>query len=226
MYENIDDDGREIGRIVEMNEEILKDNEILASRNNRFFKEKGIKSLEIVGSIGSGKTTILEKIAAKYSDEKKIFVICGDVTTTIDADRIHAQGAETYQINTGRECALNASHISEVVKEKTENIDKYDIVIVENVGNLICPSDFILGADRRVLIVSVSEGDHVIEKHPLLVKMSEAVIINKTDLVEVLGTNLDRMVNDAKTINPKIEVIPMSAKTGDNIEKLFAFLNF
>ena len=94
---------------------------------------------------------------------------------------------------------------------------------MENVGNLICPSDFILGANKRVLVVSVTEGEHVIIKHPLLVKMSEVIIINKIDLVPVLGTDLNRMVEDAKTINPKIKVITLSAKTGENFQE---FLNF
>jgi hydrogenase nickel incorporation protein HypB len=215
---------REIGPIIEMNAEVLKDNLELAERNNRLFHKHNIESFDIVGSIGSGKTTILEKIAEKYGKTKKLHVICGDVTTTIDADRIQAHGAITYQINTGRECALNAYHIQTVAKERIKNLDDVEILFIENVGNLICPSDFVLGSDKRIMIVSVTEGDHVIIKHPLLVKMSQAIIINKIDLVQVLGTDLNRMVNDAKAINPKIEVIPVSAKTGENMDVLWKFL--
>ena len=221
----IEDDGREIGPIIELNDEVLKDNEILSQRNRKFLHEHDIKSFDIVGSIGSGKTTILEKVAEKYKDEKNIHVICGDVTTTIDSDRIHAQGAKTYQINTGRECALNAYHIQSVIKEKIDDIDGVDILFIENVGNLICPSDFVLGADRRIVVMSITEGEHVVVKHPLLVKMSEAIIINKVDLVDVLGTDLDKMIQDAKDINPNIEVIPLSAKTGKNMDILMEFLN-
>jgi hydrogenase nickel incorporation protein HypB len=106
------------------------------------------------------------------------------------------------------------------LKEKVKTLDEIDILFVENVGNLICPSDFILGTDKRIMIVSVTEGDHVIIKHPLLVKMSEIIIINKIDLVEILGTDLQRMIDDAKFINPRIEVIPLSAKTEENMDLL------
>jgi hydrogenase nickel incorporation protein HypB len=219
-----EDAEREIGPIIEMNEEILKDNLELATRNNRFLHAHHIKSVDIVGSIGSGKTSLLERLAAHYHGKKRMFVICGDVTTTIDSDRIHAQGAMTYQINTGRECALNAYHIQTVIKEKIPDLNAIDLLVIENVGNLICPSDFVLGTDARIMVVSVTEGDHVIIKHPLLVKISQAIIINKIDLVEILGTNLQRMIDDAKAINPKIEVIPLSAKTGQNYEKLVDFI--
>jgi hydrogenase nickel incorporation protein HypB len=210
----------DIGPIIEMNEDILRDNLELANRNNAIFHKYGIKSIDIVGAIGSGKTTIIEKIAELFHNEMKIHVICGDVATSIDSDRIEKHGAKTYQINTGKECALNAYHIKEVLKNRIVALDDIDLLIIENVGNLICPSDFVLGADRRIMIVSVTEGDHVIIKHPLLVEMSEIIIINKIDLVEILGTNLDRMIKDALLINPKIVVLPVSAKTGENMDKL------
>ncbi|MHA1520601.1 MAG: hydrogenase nickel incorporation protein HypB [Promethearchaeota archaeon] len=210
----------DIGPIIEMNEDILRDNRELAGRNNRIFKKYGIHSIDIVGAIGSGKTAIIERLAERFRNEMKIHVICGDVATSIDSDRIEQHGAVTYQINTGKECALNAYHIKEVLKNRIVSLTDIDLLIIENVGNLICPSDFILGTDRRIMVVSVTEGDHVIIKHPLLVKMSEILIINKIDLVEILGTDLDRMIKDALMINPKIQVLPVSAKTGKNIDKL------
>lgn len=212
---------REIGRIIELNEDLFKDNKELASRNKLLFEKYNIKSFDIVGAIGAGKTAILEKVVEHLSKKKRVYVICGDITLRIDADRIQKHGGKTIQINTGRECALNAYHISKVLKALP--LDEVDVLFIENVGNLICPSDFILGADKRVLVVSVTEGEHVIIKHPLLVKMSEAIIINKIDLVSVLGTDLDRMIKDAKNINPNIKVIPLSAKTGANFQE---FLNF
>ena len=221
---NEEEEEREIGPIVEMNDEILKDNQELARRNNRLLKKHNIKCIEVVGAIGSGKTSILESIVGKISKTKKVFVICGDVSTRIDADRIQARGGTTYEINTGRECALNAYHIQEVIKAVDFPIDETDVLFIENVGNLICPSDFILGAEKRIMVVSVTEGDHVIIKHPLLVKMSEIIIINKIDLVEILETDLQRMIDDAKSINPDIQVIPMSVKTGENLDQLFEVL--
>lgn len=213
---------REIGRIIELNEDLLKDNKELASRNNKIFENYNIKSFDVVGAIGAGKTAILERVVQHISKNKRVYVICGDITLRIDADRIQQHGGKTIQINTGRECALNAYHISKVLKALPLN--EVDVLFIENVGNLICPSDFILGADKRVLVVSVTEGEHVIIKHPLLVKMSEVIIINKIDLVSVLGTDLDRMVEDAKTINPNIKVITLSAKTGENFQELINFL--
>jgi hydrogenase nickel incorporation protein HypB len=213
---------REIGRIIELNEDLFKDNKELASRNKKIFENHKIKSFDVVGAIGAGKTAILEKIVQQISKKKRVYVICGDITLRIDADRIQKHGGKTIQINTGRECALNAYHISKVLKALPLN--EVDVLFIENVGNLICPSDFVLGADKRILVVSVTEGEHVIIKHPLLVKMSEVIIINKIDLVSVLETDLDRMVEDAKTINPNIKVITLSAKTGENFQELLNFL--
>ncbi|MBD3350222.1 MAG: hydrogenase nickel incorporation protein HypB [Candidatus Lokiarchaeota archaeon] len=209
---------REIPRIIEMNEDLTRDNEELAERNHKKLKKHNIKSIDVVGSIGSGKTSIISMIAEKFHTDKKIYVICGDITTRIDADRIEAHGAKTIQINTGRECALNAYHIDKVINSLP--LPDIELLIIENVGNLICPSDFILGVDKRIVIMSVSEGDHVVIKHPLLVKMSETLIINKIDLVDAMDADLDRMIKDAKSINPNINVIPISVKTGENVEKI------
>jgi len=204
--------------VIETKKAVEKDNELLANRVHQKFKDYNIKSFDIVGAIGAGKTALLEKITEKLSSQYRILVICGDITTRVDADRIEKYKAETVQINTGRECALNAYHINQIIKNK--DLNNYDLVFIENVGNLICPSDFILGTDKRLIVVSTTEGEWVVEKHPMLFKMSDIAVINKIDLKERLGTNVDKMISDAKKINPKIEVITTSAKTGENVEKL------
>jgi len=204
--------------VVQTKKEVEKDNELLASQINQELRKNNIKSVDVVGAIGSGKTAILEKIVEILSSKYRILVICGDITTRIDADRIESHNAETIQINTGRECALNAYHIYQIIKNK--DLKDYDLIFIENVGNLICPSDFILGTDKRITIVSITEGEWVIEKHPMLFKMSQIAVINKIDLAERLGTNVEKMIDDAKKINPNIEVITTSAKTGENITKL------
>jgi len=204
--------------VIETKKAVEKDNELLANRVHQKFKDYNIKSFDIVGAIGAGKTALLEKIAEKLSSQYRILVICGDITTRVDADRIEKYKAETVQINTGRECALNAYHIHQIIKNK--DLNNYDLIFIENVGNLICPSDFILGTDKRLIVVSTTEGEWVVEKHPLLFKMSDIAVINKIDLKERLGTDVDKMISDAKKINPKIEVITTSAKTGENFEKL------
>lgn len=217
-------DEEEISRIVELNEDLINDNDKLAERNKQILKEKNIKSFDIVGAIGAGKTAILEIICEKLSKSQKILVINGDVATRVDADRIEQHGVKTIQINTGRECALNAYHISQIIK----NIDLEDykggILFIENVGNLICPSDFILGSEKRIVIVSITEGPWVIRKHPILFKFSDIAIINKVDLKDYLDVNIDEMIQDAKDINPNIQIFTTSAKTGENIPELIEAL--
>jgi len=205
-------------QVVQTKMEVEKDNELLAQKNNQDMKNYKIKSVDIVGAIGAGKTAIIEKIVEILSAKYRILVICGDVTTRVDAERIQTHNAETIQINTGRECALNAYHIHQIIQNK--DLNNYDLIFIENVGNLICPSDFILGSDKRITVVSTTEGEWVIEKHPMLFKMSKIAVINKIDLAERLGTNVQKMIQDAKKINPNIEVITTSAKYGTNINKL------
>ncbi|MFX1374212.1 MAG: hydrogenase nickel incorporation protein HypB [Promethearchaeota archaeon] len=214
------DDIRDL--VVQTKIEVEKDNDLLAKQNNKRLKEYSIKSIDIVGAIGAGKTAIIEKIVEKLSGKYRILVICGDITTRIDADRIQSHNAETIQINTGRECALNAYHIYQIIENK--DLNDYDLLFIENVGNLICPSDFTLGTDKRITVVSTTEGEWVIEKHPMLFKMSQIAVINKIDLAERLGTDIKKMVKDAKKINPDIEVITTSAKSGKNIDKLIELL--
>jgi len=208
--------------VIETKKQVERDNELLANQINNKLKNKGIKSIDIVGAIGAGKTAILEKIAEKISKKYRILVICGDITTRVDANRIEKHNVDTVQINTGRECALNAYHIHQVLKSK--DLNDYDLIFVENVGNLICPSEFKLGTDKRITVVSITEGEWVIEKHPMLFKMSDIAVINKIDLLERLGTNIDKMVKDAKNYNPSIKVITVSAKTDKNIDLLIEAL--
>jgi len=209
-------------QVLETKKEVEKDNDIIAEKINKELSKHNIKSFDIVGAIGAGKTAILEKIAEKLSSKYRILVICGDITTRVDADRIEAHNAETIQINTGRECALNAYHIYQIIKNK--DLNNYDLIFIENVGNLICPSEFSLGTDKRIVIVSITEGEWVIEKHPMLFKMSDIAVINKIDLIERLGTDVEKMKKDAKQINPDIQVITTSAKTSNNIDKLIEIM--
>ena len=208
--------------VIDTKKEIEKDNDLLAEQINNELQKNGIKSVDVVGAIGAGKTALLEKIIKILRDKYRILVICGDITTRIDADRIEKHDAETIQINTGRECALNAYHIHQIIKNK--DLRDYDLIFIENVGNLICPSDFKLGTDKRITVVSITEGEWVIEKHPMLFKMSNIAVINKIDLAERLGTNVNKMINDAVTINPEIKVLTTSAKTGENVEQLIEAL--
>jgi len=205
-------------RIIELNEDLIQNNQILAQKNLKKFQTFGIKSFDIVGAIGAGKTALLEAITKKLAKDYKILVINGDVATRIDADRIEKFGAKSIQINTGRECALNSYHISQVLKNI--NLSDFNLVFIENVGNLICPSDFILGTDKRIVVVSITEGPWVIRKHPMLFKLSDIAVINKIDLLDIIDVNINELLDDAKKINPAIKILPTSAESGENLLKL------
>ena len=204
--------------IIELNEDLIENNDRLAEQNKQVFKEKKIRAFDIVGAIGAGKTAIIENIAKRIAKDYNIFVINGDVATRIDANRIEKYGVKTIQINTGKECALNSYHISQVLKNY--DLDEVDILFIENVGNMICPSDFILGTEKRIVIVSITEGPWVIRKHPMLFKYSNIAVINKIDLKDVMDVSIEDMIKDAKEINPNLEIFITSATTGENISKL------
>jgi hydrogenase nickel incorporation protein HypB len=210
--------GNKTSRIIELNEDLIENNDRLAEENREIFKKKNVRAFDFVGAIGAGKTAIIEKITEKISYDSKILVINGDVATRIDADRIERHGVKTIQINTGRECALNSYHINRVLKNN--DLAEVDILFIENVGNLICPSDFLLGVEKRIVIVSITEGPWVIRKHPMLFKFSDIAVINKIDLKDVLDVNVEEMIKDAKEIKPNLKVFVTSAATGENISKL------
>ena len=209
---------KKISRIIDLNEDLIENNDRLAEENNQLLREKNIRAFDFVGAIGAGKTAIIETVVERITNDYRILVINGDVTTRIDADRIEKHGAQTIQVNTGRECALNSYHISQVLNNY--DLDEVDVLFIENVGNLICPSDFILGTEKRIVIVSITEGPWVIRKHPMLFKFSDVAVINKIDLKDVIDVNVEEMIKDAKEINPNLTILSTSATTGENISKL------
>ncbi|MHA2007123.1 MAG: hydrogenase nickel incorporation protein HypB [Promethearchaeota archaeon] len=213
---------KEIPKVIELNEDLLANNDRLAEENKRILKELKIRAIDFVGAIGAGKTAIIENIVKNLSTEYRVLVINGDVTTRIDADRIEKHGVKTIQINTGRECALNSYHISQVIKNY--DLDQTDLLFIENVGNLICPSDFVLGTDKRIVIVSITEGPWVIRKHPMLFKYSDIAVINKIDLRDIVEIDIEEMIKDAKKINPNLKIFATSALTGENIPELITEL--
>ena len=208
----------DLSKIIELNEDLIENNENLAAQNKEIFLKYNIRSFDVVGAIGAGKTALLESITKKISKNCRVLVINGDVTTRIDADRIETHGVKTVQINTGRECALNSYHISQVIKN--HDLSNYDVVFIENVGNLICPSDFILGTDKRIIVISITEGPWVIQKHPMLFKFSDIAVINKIDLIDVIDVDIEHMISDALEINPNLKIFTTSAITEENIPEL------
>jgi hydrogenase nickel incorporation protein HypB len=209
---------KKISQIIELNEDLIENNDRLAEQNRKFLNENKIRAFDFVGAIGAGKTAIIENIVGEISKDHEILVVNGDVATRIDADRIEKYGVRSVQINTGRECALNSYHISQVLKNY--DLNEVDILLIENVGNLICPSDFILGVEKRIVLVSITEGPWVIRKHPMLFKFSDIAVINKIDLMDVMEIDIKEMIKDAREINPKIEVFTTSTITKENIVEL------
>jgi len=207
---------------IEIEEDLLKANEQLANANRKIFDKHNVKVIDVMGSIGSGKTSILEKIVGKLKEKYRIAVIAGDVTTTIDADRIKRHGVRSIQINTGNECHLDALMIRRAIKRL--NLDELDLIFIENVGNLICPADFPLGSHKRIVVVSVTEGPYMIRKHPMIIRGADVVVINKIDLAEAMEVDVNQLIKDAKEVNPKAEVVCTNAKSGEGIDNLIKAL--
>jgi len=211
-------DSREI--IVE--QDILSRNNLLAERNRGFFEAKNITCLNLVSSPGSGKTSLLERTIKELGKELDFFVIEGDQQTMNDADRIDSAGAPVIQVNTGNGCHLDADMINMAIK-KLDPSEK-SILVIENVGNLVCPSLFDLGESSRVVIISVTEGDDKPIKYPTMFQTSDICIINKTDLLPYVDFNMNNCKDYAKRVNPKLKFIELSCKTGEGIDQWYDWL--
>jgi hydrogenase nickel incorporation protein HypB len=201
---------------------ILNKNQSLAERNRGYFEAKNIKALNMVSSPGSGKTTLLEKTISSLKDELPFYVIEGDQQTMNDANRISAIGAPVIQINTGNGCHLDAEMINRAVKEL--NVQDNSLLLIENVGNLVCPSLFDLGENSRVVIISVTEGDDKPLKYPNMFSTSDICIINKIDLLPYVDFCIDKVKENAKKINNNIEFFEISARTNEGLDKWFEWL--
>ncbi|WP_336325472.1 hydrogenase nickel incorporation protein HypB [Halovenus sp. HT40] len=184
--------------------------------------DHGISCIEFLGSTGSGKTTIVERLAERAPPEEIVGAIVGDVAGDDDARRLEALGVEVANVNTGKECHLDGSLVADAVTEF--DLDALDRLYVENVGNMVCPADFPLGAQARVLVVSTTEGDDVVRKHPLLFQACDAAVVNKADIAEAVGADIERMRSDIEEIAPGMEVFETNARDGDGIDELAAYL--
>ena len=207
---------------VELEENLLAENRRLADVNKDLFEAKGIRTFDVMGAIGSGKTTLLEHMIENLKSRYRIAVIEGDITTTIDADLIARHGVRVVQINTGKECHLDANLVGKALTRL--DIDKLDLLFIENVGNLICPAEFPLGSEKRVVVTSVTEGPYIIVKHPLIFMGADVVVLNKIDLSEAMGTRIDNLRKDISNINPKAIVVPTNCRNGIGIMEVISAL--
>ncbi len=203
---------------VEIEKNIMDANKKLAHKNLHKLEDNGIFCVDFVGAIGSGKTTLVEEIID--NTDYKIGVLAGDVISKFDAGRIEKHNVPVVGLNTGKECHLDAHLVGHGLADLP--LDDLDMVIIENVGNLICPVDFELGSHLRIVVVSVTEGDDTVEKHPIIFQTSDVVVINKVDLAEAVGADADKMVADAQRLNPKVKVIKSSLKEGLGLDEIIA----
>ncbi len=201
---------------VEVAKNIMEANKKLADRNKKNLEDNGVFCVDFVGAIGSGKTTLIEEIID--NTDYKIGVIAGDVISEFDAGRIEKHNVPVVGLNTGKECHLDAHLVGHGVGDLP--LEDMDMLIIENVGNLICPVDFELGSHMRIVVVSVTEGDDTVEKHPLIFQSADLVVINKVDLADAVGADADKMVIDAKKLNPNIQIIKSSLKEGSGLSEI------
>ncbi|MHA1311328.1 MAG: hydrogenase nickel incorporation protein HypB [Candidatus Helarchaeota archaeon] len=209
---------------INVEEDLIKANTELANENADYFKKRGMRVFEVLGNIGSGKTSVIECVVAKLKDKYKIVVVNGDLATSIDADRIKKHNVSAIQINTGKECHLDALTIKPVFDQFPEGTN---LCFIENIGNLICPMDFRLGAEKRIVVFSISNGPYIVRKHPISFLETDVVIINKVDLAEYLEFSEEdkkKLEEDCKKINPKLQVVFTSAKTKEGIDDLIKIL--
>ncbi len=200
-----------------LEQDILHKNKLLAERNRGYFEARNIMAINLVSSPGSGKTTLLEKTIAAMKDEFPIFIIEGDQQTLNDAERIRATGAPVVQVNTGSGCHLDASMVNRAVKEL--DVKEDSLLVIENVGNLVCPAMFDLGENYRVVIMSVTEGDDKPAKYPDMFRTSDICIINKTDLLPYVDFDVEKAREYALRVNHHLEFIELSAKTGEGMDQ-------
>jgi len=189
-------------------QDVLQANDRIAQNNKELFKKNRNLVINLMSSPGAGKTSLLEKTAERLAGKLRLGVVVGDIETTRDADRISKFKIPTIQLTTGTACHLDANMVASALPHM--DLSKIDILVVENVGNLVCPAEFIIGEDYKVMILSVTEGDEKPLKYPLMFRESSLMLINKIDLVRYTNFNIGEAKANARKINPDIEIIEIS----------------
>jgi len=203
-------------------EEIMGANDRLAAQNRKRLDEAGVLAINIMASPGAGKTSLIERTVRELAKDLEIAVVDGDVATGIDAERAARAGAHAVQINTGGECHLDAVMMQSAFDQI--DLNQIDLVIIENVGNLICPAGFKLGAHKNVLIASIPEGDDKPYKYPAMYRGVDALVINKIDLRPYVQFDMDYFKHGVATLNPGLQSFPVSCQTGDGLLAWYTWL--
>lgn len=207
---------------VSVQSNILQANQETAAENRRLFEREGTVVMNLMSGPGSGKTSLLETTIRGLAGRYRLAVIEGDLQTDLDAQRIRALGVPSHQITTGTVCHLDARMVARALAEFP--IQGVDLLVVENVGNLICPASYDLGEGLRVVICSISEGPEKPKKYPVMFHKADVVVLNKTDLAEASGDDLRELEANARDVNPRAAVFAVSCKTGSGINRWLAWL--
>ena len=206
---------------MDMEKNILEENDRIAQKNQNMFEEKGVRAFNILGAIGSGKTSLIERL--REGMDGHVGAIAGDLNGKDDYERFKEKDMPAVAINTGKDCHLDAHYVNHGLEDI--ELDELDFLFIENVGNLICPVDFPLGTEADVVVVSVTEGDDMIRKHPLIFSRSDLTVLNKVDLAEAMDVDIDTIEEDYEEVNPHGTLIKTNAKEGKGIEKVTEFLD-
>ncbi len=210
------------GRDIVIDVDLSKRTSELADKNLALLKAHGVRGIDVLGSVGSGKTTLIKQLVRRLKDRYAIAVIAGDITTRIDADRIEAEGVPVLQIQTGGACHLDGEIVRRALGRL--DLDAIDLLIIENVGNLICPAAFPIGTQTRLLLLSVTEGPYMAVKHPVMVRQADVAVINKVDLADAMEVDVTQLADDVRSVHPQIKVVSIAARSGEGIDGVIAAL--
>jgi hydrogenase nickel incorporation protein HypB len=207
---------------ISLEEKVLAKNDLIAEQNRHWLAERAILALNVTSSPGAGKTTLIERTIRDLDSDRPVAVIEGDQETLLDAERIRAAGARAVQVNTGAGCHLDADMVHRALHALKP--EPRSLLFIENVGNLVCPALFDLGEHSKVVVISVTEGQDKPLKYPHMFAAAELVIVNKIDLVPYVSFDLETCFGFARSVNPGVEILPVSATTGDGIDAWYNWI--
>jgi len=207
---------------IELEQSLLAANARLADDNRALLDRHGIVAVDVMGAIGSGKTTLIGRLVERLKDQLGVAVLNGDATTSTDADLIAGQNVPVVQIATVNGCHLDANLVGKALRKI--DLEKLQLILIENIGNLICPAEFPLGSKARIVVVSVTEGQYMVRKHPHMFLGANLVVVNKVDLAAAMEVSVDDLKADVHKLKPNLKVIPTSCKSGVGLEELTASL--
>jgi hydrogenase nickel incorporation protein HypB len=208
---------------IRIGEDLREKNEAIADENRKLLSAKRIVSINVMSAPGAGKTSLLLRTIPLLEGRHAVGVIEGDIQTTTDAERIATLGVPVYQIETGGVCHLDAAMVHSALHQL--DLDSIDLLFVENVGNLVCPAEFDLGEDARVMLLSVSEGDDKPKKYPLMFRESRLLLLNKIDLAPYVAFDIEKARREALEINPKLDIIEISCTTGAGLDRWVSWID-